>query len=155
MRVLLQRVASASVEVNGAAVAEIGRGLLLLAGFGAADDASVLAPMADKILALRVFEDERGRFQYSVVETGGDLLIVPQFTLYGDTRRGRRPDFTGALGPVPAEALFKEFVDILAARPPGRVECGRFGAHMAVQLVNDGPVTLLIEKESRRAGPQS
>lgn len=155
MRVLLQRVASASVEVNGAAVAATDRGLLLFAGFGAADDRSVLASMADKILDLRVFEDERGRLQYSVVDTRGDLLVVPQFTLYGDTRRGRRPDFTGALEPGLAETLFVEFVDVLTARATGRVECGRFGAHMAVQLVNDGPVTLLLERDTRQAGIQS
>ncbi|MDZ7840635.1 MAG: D-aminoacyl-tRNA deacylase [Gammaproteobacteria bacterium] len=155
MRVLLQRVASASVEVNGAAVAAMDKGLLLFAGFGGSDNASVLAPMADKILDLRVFEDERGRFQYSVVDTRGDLLVVPQFTLYGDTRRGRRPDFSGAIEPVLAEALFAEFVDVLAARAAGRVECGRFGAHMTVQLVNDGPVTLLLERDSRQAGRQS
>lgn len=152
---LLQRVASASVEVNGAAVAAMDRGLLLFAGFGVADDACVLAPMANKILDLRVFEDERGRFQYSVIDTRGDLLVVPQFTLYGDTRRGRRPDFTGALEPVLAEALFAEFVDVLTARATGRVGCGRFGAHMAVQLVNDGPVTLLLERDSRQAGLHS
>jgi D-aminoacyl-tRNA deacylase len=149
MRVLLQRVASASVEVNGAVVADVDRGLLLFAGFGAADDATVLGPMANKILNLRVFEDERGRFQHSVIDTRGELLVVPQFTLYGDTRRGRRPDFTGALEPGLAEALFSEFVDVLTTRATGRVACGRFGVHMAVQLVNDGPVTLLLERDAR------
>lgn len=149
MRVLLQRVASASVEVNATAVAAIGRGLLLFTGFGATDNSSVLAPMADKILNLRVFEDERGRFQHSVVDTRGDLLVVPQFTLYADTRRGRRPDFTGTLEPALAETLFAEFLDTVAGRAMGRVECGQFGAHMAVQLVNDGPVTLLLDREAR------
>lgn len=146
MRVLLQRVASASVSVGGQTVAATGPGLLLLTGFGAGDDTTVLAPMADKIRGLRVFEDDRGRFQYSVDETGGDLLVVPQFTLYGDTQRGRRPDFTAALAPDRAEALFDAFADILAARATGSVERGRFGAHMAVHLVNDGPVTLLLER---------
>ncbi len=147
MRVLVQRVASASVTVDGQTVAVTGRGLLLLVGFGTRDDASVLTPMAAKIRGLRIFEDERGRFQHSVDDLGGDLLAVPQFTLYGDTQRGRRPDFTGALAPALAEPLFDRFADILAVQPPGRVERGRFGAHMAVQLVNDGPVTLLLERD--------
>lgn len=146
MRVLLQRVASAAVAVEGRTIAATGPGLLLLTGFGAGDDSSVLAPMADKVCGLRVFEDDDGRFQYSVTDTGGDLLVVPQFTLYGDTQRGRRPDFTGALAPDRAEALFQQFTDILHSRPVGRVERGRFGARMAVSLVNDGPVTLLLEK---------
>ena len=146
MRVLLQRVASASVTAGGDTIAATGRGLLLLAGFGTGDDASVLAPMAGKVRGLRVFEDDSGRFQYSVDETRGDLLVVPQFTLYGETQRGRRPDFTGALAPDRAEALFNEFVDVLAEGAAGKVERGRFGAHMAVQLINDGPVTLLLER---------
>lgn len=127
-------------------MAATGCGLLLLTGFGASDDASVLAPMAEKIRGLRVFEDEAGRFQHSIDETGGDMLVVPQFTLYGDTQRGRRPDFTGALAPDRAEALFDQFADILAARAAGKVERGCFGARMAVQLINDGPVTLLLER---------
>lgn len=146
MRVLLQRVAAASVLVDRQTIAATGSGLLLLTGFGAGDDGSVLAPMADKIRGMRIFEDADGRFQHSVDDTGGDLLVVPQFTLYGDTQRGRRPDFTGALAPDRAEALFAQFADILAGRPAGRVERGRFGARMAVHLVNDGPVTLLLER---------
>lgn len=149
MRVLLQRVASASVAVDGHTIASAGRGLLLLAGFGSADDGSVLGPMAEKVRGLRVFEDDSGRFQYSVDEIRGDILVVPQFTLYGDTRRGRRPDFTGALEPARAEALFDEFAAILSRRSDGQVERGRFGAHMAVELVNDGPVTLMLERTPR------
>lgn len=151
MRVLLQRVSSASVEVDRTTVAATGGGLLLLTGFGDGDDASVLAPMADKVCGLRVFEDDRGRFQHSVDDTGGDILVVPQFTLYGDTQRGRRPDFTTALAPDRAAALFDEFADILARRAPGRVGRGRFGARMAVHLVNDGPVTLMLERNPRPA----
>jgi D-tyrosyl-tRNA(Tyr) deacylase len=147
MRVLLQRAASASVVVGDRTVGEIGRGLVLLTGFGDGDTATVIAPMADKICGLRVFEGDDGRFQYSVNDIAGDLLAVPQFTLYGDTRRGRRPDFTGALAPAPAEALFNEFVTALQARATGSVESGVFGARMAVHLVNDGPVTLLLERD--------
>jgi len=139
-------VAGASVEIDGSAVAGIGPGLLLLTGFGRGDDASVVPPMADKITGLRVFEDRRGRFQYSVNEAGGDILAVPQFTLYGDTRRGRRPDFTAALEPPTASALFDEFAAALRGRCNGAVETGRFGAHMKVGLVNDGPVTLMLER---------
>lgn len=146
MRVLLQRAASASVAVAGETIGEIGPGLVLLAGFGAGDDASVIAPMADKVCGLRVFEDEAGRFQYSVNDTAGDLLAIPQFTLYGDTRRGRRPDFTAALAPQRAEPLFNELVAALKERARGKVASGSFGAHMAVQLVNDGPVTLMLER---------
>jgi len=146
MRVLLQRVTSAAVTVAEETVASIGSGLLLLTGFGADDDDSVLAPMVEKVCGLRVFEDDEGRFQYSVQQTGGQILVVPQFTLYGDTQRGRRPDFTGALEPDRAETLFERFADLLAERTAGRLGRGRFGAHMAVRLVNDGPVTLLIER---------
>lgn len=146
MRVLLQRVSSASVDVDGRTIGVIGRGLVLLAGFGTGDDASVLAPMYGKILGLRVFEDDAGRFQHSVAEIRGDILAVPQFTLYGDSQRGRRPDFTKALAPDRARILFEQFVAALTERATGNVACGRFGAHMAVKLVNDGPVTLMLER---------
>lgn len=146
MRVLLQRVSSASVDVDGQPIGAIDRGLVLLVGFGTGDDASVLAPMCGKILGLRVFEDDAGRFQHSVAEIKGDILAVPQFTLYGDSQRGRRPDFTQALAPDRARILFEQFVAALTERAPGNVACGRFGAHMAVKLVNDGPVTLMLER---------
>jgi D-tyrosyl-tRNA(Tyr) deacylase len=146
VRVLLQRVSSASVRVGGEIFGEIGQGLLLLAGFGTDDAAALLPPMADKICGLRVFEDERGRFQHSVVDVGGAMLVVPQFTLYADTQRGRRPDFTGTLAPDRARVLFDQFAAALSERSPGKVARGRFGAHMSVQLVNDGPVTLLLER---------
>lgn len=146
MRVLLQRVSSASVTVDREVVGEIERGLLLLTGFGAGDTAAVLAPMADKVCGLRVFEDERGRFQHSVNDLDRGILVVPQFTLYADTQRGRRPDFTRALAPDRARVLFDEFAGTLAGRATGRVARGRFGARMSVELVNDGPVTLLLER---------
>lgn len=146
MRVLAQRVSSACVTVDRETVGEIGPGLLLLTGFGAGDGAAVVSPMADKVCSLRIFEDRRGRFQHSVNDLGGGILVVPQFTLYADTQRGRRPDFSKALAPGQADVLFEEFVGALAERATGEVARGRFGMHMSVQLVNDGPVTLLLER---------
>jgi D-tyrosyl-tRNA(Tyr) deacylase len=146
MRVLLQRVSSAAVRVDAETVGAIGRGLLLLVGFGRGDDARLLAPMADKVTGLRVFPDPGGRLQHSVLDIQGGVLAVPQFTLYGSTQRGRRPDFAAALEPAAASGLFARFVDALAATGLDKLESGRFGAQMSVQLVNDGPVTLLLER---------
>lgn len=146
MRVLLQRVASASVIVDDRTIGAIGHGLLLLTGFGEGDDSSVVPPMADKICGLRIFEDDESRFQFSVRDVRGELLVVPQFTLYGDTQRGRRPDFTQALAPDRAGILFDEFVAALSDRSVSKVAQGRFGARMTVHLINDGPVTLMLER---------
>ncbi len=147
MRLVVQRVRRASVDVDGVRIAEIERGLLLLVGI-ASEDANVnLEKAAGKIVDLRIFEDDEGRMNRSLRDTGGQLLAVSQFTLYGDTRKGRRPSFVGAAPPEIAEPLFDAFVD--AIRDQGvHVETGRFGAKMVVDLVNDGPVTLLIEVES-------
>ncbi len=103
--------------------------------------------MADKVLELRVFPDEEGRMNLSLNDVGGDLLVVSQFTLYGDVRKGRRPSFVDAAPPEKAEALYDRFVSLLRERAPARVETGEFGAMMQVELVNDGPVTLLLERE--------
>ncbi len=148
MRVFVQRVSSASVSVDGRTVGEIPRGLLLLVGFGRGDTPAMLAPMAHKILNLKIFSDDSGRFQHSVLDTGGALLAVPQFTLYADTRRGRRPEFTEALAPDPAATLFARFVDALRSAGAARVATGKFGAYMQVASCNDGPVSLLLERES-------
>lgn len=147
MRLVVQRVRRASVDVDGVRIAEIERGLLLLVGI-APEDADVnLEKAASKIVDLRIFEDDAGKMNRSLRDIGGQLLAVSQFTLYGDTRKGRRPSFVGAAPPEIAEPLFDAFVD--AIRDQGvHVETGRFGAKMAVELVNDGPVTLLIEVES-------
>jgi len=146
MRVLVQRVSSAAVAVEGVELARIQDGLLVLAGFTDGDDAEVAIRMGRKIANLRIFPDDRGRFQFSVCDTGGDVLAVPQFTLYGDASRGRRPDFTAALEPGAARVLFEEFVAALTKVDGIRsVSRGCFGAHMAVTLVNEGPVTLLLE----------
>ena len=147
MRVVLQRVARAHVEVGGRTVGEIGPGHLLLVGFREGDGEEQLVWMADKVVGLRVFPDEEGRMNLGLDDTGGDLLVVSQFTLYGDTRKGRRPSFVGAAGPEVAVPLYERFVALLRERAPGRVETGEFGAMMSVELVNDGPVTLVLDRE--------
>ena len=147
MRVVLQRVKNASVSVDGAVVGEIGPGLVLLVGFQDGDAEEQLSWMADKLLSLRVFPDEDGKMNLGLTDTGGDVLVVSQFTLYGDTRKGRRPSFVGAAHPDIAIPLYERFVEVLRAGAPGAVETGEFGAHMDVALVNDGPVTLVLERE--------
>jgi D-tyrosyl-tRNA(Tyr) deacylase len=146
MRVVLQRVSLASVDVDGVRIAEIGTGLLLLIGVGRGDDSIDLQRVARKIVDLRIFEDEDRKMNRSLRDIGGEILAVSQFTLYGDTRKGRRPSFAGAAPPEKARALFDRFVDALAAEGV-RVETGRFGAKMDVELVNAGPVTLIVEVE--------
>ncbi|MEA3400793.1 MAG: D-aminoacyl-tRNA deacylase [Armatimonadota bacterium] len=146
MRAVVQRVAGASVDVDGEVVGEIGRGLAVLVGYGEGDSSEDVAFMADKIANLRVFEDEEGKMNLSVLEIGGGVLLVPNFTLYGDCRKGRRPSFTAACAPGPAEAMFQELAEEIANRHL-QVERGVFGARMSVALVNDGPVTLLVSSE--------
>ena|SRR5436190_12277960 len=137
MRVLVQRVSRASVSADGREVAAIGPGLLVLLGVGPGDDATVAERLADKVRALRVFDDADGRMNEALGER--EALCVSQFTLYADTRKGNRPSFTGAAAPEEAERLYTTFCDRLGA------ERGVFGAKMAVELVNDGPVTLMLE----------
>ena len=144
MRIVLQRVARASVRVDAEEVGAIGRGLLILVGIGPEDERLDLAAAARKILDLRVFQDAEGKMNLSLRDLGLDVLAVSQFTLYGDTRKGRRPSYTQAAPPEVAEPLFDAFVAALRAESV-RVAVGRFGAHMAVELVNDGPVTLVLE----------
>jgi len=146
VRVVLQRVSSASVTVDGTVAGAIGPGLLLLVGFTAGDGEDALSWMADKVLGLRIFPDEAGLMNLGLGEVGGDLLVVSQFTLYGDTRKGRRPSFVDAAPPEEAIPLYERFVALLRERAPGKVETGVFGAHMDVALVNDGPVTLVLER---------
>ncbi|MDJ0957731.1 MAG: D-aminoacyl-tRNA deacylase [Arenicellales bacterium] len=147
MKILLQRVSRASVRIEGKVVGAIDRGLLLLVGFGHMDDTDVLLPMANKLANLRVFPDEQGRFQYSLLDIEGAALLVPQFTLYADTKKGRRPDFTRSMKPEAAAGLFEEFVAVVRSSGVQKVESGRFGADMQVELVNDGPVTILVSSE--------
>jgi D-aminoacyl-tRNA deacylase len=145
MRVILQRVARAKVTVDGRVTGQIGRGLLLLAGFTDGDTDDALAWMADKVVGLRIFPDDEGKMNRSVEEIGGGLLVVSQFTLYGDARKGRRPSFVDAARPDVAIPLYERFLQML--RATGRpVQTGEFGAMMDVELVNDGPVTLILER---------
>ena len=146
MRVVLQRVSEARVRVDGRVVGEIGRGHLLLVGFRDGDGIDDLAWMADKVVGLRVFEDEEGRMNHALEDVGGGLLVVSQFTLYADVRKGRRPSFVDAARPEAAVPLYERFVALLEERCTGPVRTGVFGAHMHVELVNDGPVTLTLER---------
>ncbi|HKJ02314.1 MAG TPA: D-aminoacyl-tRNA deacylase [Longimicrobiales bacterium] len=147
MRVVLQRVSRARVTVEGRLVGEIGAGLLLLVGFRAGDGEDQIVWMADKLLGLRIFPDADGKMNLGLDEAGGELLVVSQFTLYGDTRKGRRPSFVDAAPPEAAIPLYERFVEVLRGRKPGGVATGEFGAMMDVELVNDGPVTLVLERE--------
>lgn len=145
MKVVVQRVDRASVRIAGKVVGEIGRGLLILAAFAASDTDEVLRWMAEKLRGLRVFADSEGRMNLDVGEAGGGLLVVSQFTLYGDVTRGRRPSFVGAAPPDQARSMYENFVDLCAAHGVP-VESGEFGGMMDVELVNSGPVTLVIER---------
>jgi D-tyrosyl-tRNA(Tyr) deacylase len=147
MRAVIQRVREASVDVDGEQVGHIGRGLLVLIGISGQDGPSQADWVVDKLLGLRLFENAAGTFDASVVDVGGAVLVVSQFTLYGDTRKGRRPSFTAAAPAAQAEPLYERVIATIAARGVA-VGSGRFGAHMAVSLVNDGPVTLLLDSES-------
>jgi len=146
VRVVLQRVSRAEVRVEGEVVGRIGRGHMLLVGFGQGDGAAQIEWMAEKVLGLRVFADAEDKMNLGLEEAGGDLLVVSQFTLYGDTSKGRRPSFVEAAAPAEAEALYEQFVAALRQRTTRAVETGVFGAMMDVELVNDGPVTLILER---------
>jgi D-aminoacyl-tRNA deacylase len=146
VKVVLQRVARAEVRVGGRVTGAIGRGYLLLVGFTGSDTEETLGWMADKVIGLRLFSDDAGKFNLDLAEAGGGLLVVSQFTLYGDARKGRRPSFIDAAPPDVAIPLYERFVALLRERASGPVQTGEFGAMMEVDLVNDGPVTLLLER---------
>jgi D-tyrosyl-tRNA(Tyr) deacylase len=144
MRAVVQRVSRARVLVGGEAVGAVGRGLLVLLGVAPSDTAEGARWLADKVVGLRIFADAAGKMNLDVAEAGGGVLVVSQFTLYGDCRKGRRPSFVGAAGPDVAVPLYEEF--LAAVRAHGLpTAAGRFGAMMQVELVNDGPVTLIVE----------
>lgn len=152
MRAVIQRVRRAAVSVGDKAVAQIGPGLVIFLGVGKGDREEEVGWMVEKIAHLRVFEDVEGRMDRSLLEIGGGALVVSQFTLYGDVRRGRRPDFTAAAASAEAEPIYHRFVQGLRGHGMP-VLSGVFGARMVVELENDGPVTLLLETPDRR--PQS
>ncbi len=148
MRALLQRTSGARVRVDGETVGEIGAGLVVLLGVGPDDDEATADALARRCTELRIFDDPDGKTNLSLTDVGGEVLVVSQFTLYADTRRGRRPGFTGAAPPEQAERLYAQFASAL--RDLGvRVATGRFGAVMAVELVNDGPFTIWLDTADR------
>lgn len=144
MRVLLQRVTHASVTVEGHIVGEIGFGLLIFLGIGQDDGETQIKALADKLVHLRIFGDDEGKMNRSLLDVGGEALLVSQFTLYADVRKGRRPSFTNAAPPAIAESLVERFKDALTSYGV-RVEAGIFGADMKVELLNDGPVTIWMD----------
>lgn len=148
MRALLQRVTGASVTIEGETAGAIDTGLVVLVGISRDDSEAEAAHIVDKAVNLRIFSDDEGKFQHSAIDIGADLLVVSQFTLYGDTRKGRRPSFTKAASPGDAEALFARTLELF--RETGlRVETGRFQAYMDVSLNNDGPVTIMLDTADR------
>ena len=147
MRVLLQRVSRATVAVDGDVMSSIGMGYVLLVGVGRGDDASQVDRLADKIVGLRIFRDADGKTNLSIADVNGEALVVPQFTLYADTRKGRRPSFVYAAEPTEAEDLVEAFAEALEARGL-KVGRGVFGAEMEVELVNDGPFTMWLDAET-------
>lgn len=149
MKALIQRVDHASVSVDGEVIGRIGEGLLALVGAGRADTGADAIALARKVVGLRIFPDEDGRFNRSLIDVGGAMLVVSQFTLYADVRRGRRPSFTEAARPEQAEQLVDQFVEAVRAQDV-EVATGRFGAMMEVDLRNNGPFTLMVETASGR-----
>jgi D-tyrosyl-tRNA(Tyr) deacylase len=146
MRACIQRVSRAQVTVAGEVCGRIGRGMLVLLGMAVDDTPPDAQKLAEKIAGLRIFEDQQGKMNLSIGEVGGAMLVVSQFTLLGDCRKGRRPSFTAAAGPELAESLYRVFVDAVVAQKV-QVATGRFRAHMEVELLNDGPVTLLLDSK--------
>jgi len=144
VRIVIQRVSEAAVTVDGEIIAQIGRGLLLLVGVGVGDDEADARKLAQKCAEMRIFSDEEGRFNLSLIDVGGAALAVSQFTLLADVRRGRRPSFEGAAPPENAQPVFDAFVEALRASGVA-AETGRFGAKMRVALVNEGPVTIVLD----------
>ena len=148
MKALLQRVTGASVSVGGEVVGRVGRGLVVFVGIAAGDTEKDAQYLVQKIVGLRIFSDEEGRFDLSALDMRGELLVVSQFTLLADTRKGRRPSFTEAAPPAQAEEMFEQFVE--RARTTGlRVETGRFQQYMQVEIHNDGPVTILLDSRGK------
>lgn len=151
MKALVQRVSSASVAIEGKTRGSIGKGLLVLAGFRNEDTPADLDWMVEKLTGLRIFSDPQGHMNLSLTDVGGDMLVVSQFTLHADTRKGKRPSFVRAADPDTANILYRLFIEKVRERGM-RVEEGVFGAMMEVSLVNSGPVTIMVDSPSERAG---
>ena len=149
MRAVVQRVASASVTINGERVASIGEGLLILLGIEGAASAEDIEWLSGKISRLRIFADEQGVMNRSIIEADGEIIVVSQFTLFASTKKGNRPSYIRAAAPDIAIPLYEQFLERLAADAMRKVHCGVFGAEMQVSLINDGPVTILIDSKNR------
>ena len=148
MRTLVQRVSRGSVAVDDKVIGRIGRGLVVLVGVKNNDSEADAEYVANKIINMRIFKDEKGKFNLSALDVGAELLVISQFTLYADTRRGRRPGFTDAARPEISVPLYERVVTLL--RQSGlKVETGEFGAHMVVEIINDGPVTIMLDSEDK------
>ncbi|MDZ7716484.1 MAG: D-aminoacyl-tRNA deacylase [Balneolaceae bacterium] len=146
MKVVIQRVKKASVTVDREMTGAIGKGLLLLVGIHGDDTTETMQWICDKILKMRIFDDEEGKMNLSLQDVGGELLVVPQFTLYGDAEKGNRPSFIEAAGPEKAEKMYDQMVEYFNEQHDQRVATGRFAAYMNVESINDGPVTIILEK---------
>lgn len=146
MKIVVQRVSSSSVEVNGNITGSINQGVMLLVGIHESDTRETIEWCCNKVVNLRIFEDDEGKMNRSVTDIDGGILLVPQFTLYGDASKGTRPSFINAAPPGIAEPLFDQMVDLFREVYSGPVDTGQFGAMMNVSLVNDGPVTILLER---------
>lgn len=146
MRGVVQRVKNAKVTVDNKTIGQIGHGILLLLGIEENDDINDIDYLSDKVVNLRIFEDENGKMNKSLIDVNGSILVVSQFTLLGDARKGRRPSFIAAAQPEKAVPLYEKFVEIIRAKGIN-AETGEFGAHMQVELTNDGPVTILLDSK--------
>ncbi len=150
MRAVVQRVQMGSVEVDGRCIGAIKKGLFVLLGVGKEDDIKDVEYMCEKIVNLRIFEDKEGKMNLSLLDVGGEILVVSQFTLYGDCKRGRRPSFTGAADIKTGEKLYEDFIEMLKTRYPMlNVQTGKYRAHMRITSINDGPVTILIDSKKQ------
>ena len=150
MRILIQRVEKASVSVDGSLKGKINKGLLIFVGISKSDTNSDIEYVVDKSVNLRLFPDVNGKLHFSVRDIKGELMVISQFTLYGDTRRGRRPSFSDAMGPVEAEEIFNKVIEMFKSNSGLDVAEGQFGSHMDIKSINDGPVTIWLDSEDSR-----
>tara|TARA_B100001750_G_C15385045_1_gene534463 strand:+ start:309 stop:761 length:453 start_codon:yes stop_codon:yes gene_type:complete len=150
LRILIQRVEKASVSVDGRLKGKINKGLLIFVGISKSDTNSDIKYVVDKSVNLRLFPDVNGKFHFSVRDIKGELMVISQFTLYGDTRRGRRPSFSDAMGPVEAEEIFNKVIEMFKSNSGLAVAEGQFGSHMDIKSINDGPVTIWLDSEDPR-----